>query len=58
MQKRYCECGQEVRVEYVCPAGPRQWVAVMVPVRVVAQRDAKPQVCPACGRSLSINRLR
>ena len=58
MQKRFCECGQEVQVEYVCPNSPRQWVAVVVSARVAAEKKEHVQVCPACGRVLAIDRLR
>ena len=57
MQKRFCECGQEVQVDYVCPSNPRQWVAVVAPVRVAAERTEPVRVCPGCGRVLNIDRL-
>lgn len=53
MQKRYCECGQEVLVEYA----PESWSARIVPA-AKREHGAFERRCARCGKRLAIHQLR
>lgn len=54
MQKRFCECGKMIRVRYVLET---EDLLVIFESRA-GKKEANIEVCPECGRSLSIDDLR
>lgn len=55
MQKRFCDCGQSVWVEYVCIR--RSWqVRVQHPQAATRLLPLTPR-CSGCGQPLHIDRL-